>query len=114
MAKSHSFLTATEVSQTEQTEVHGKFSETAPKVGKEYIGKGKISHLYGLLKILHYPVPPAKSLVLRQKTDFVVFTKQYTTWGEGIREHNKAGHYTKCATLSVSVNEHRGHMRYSF
>lgn len=76
MAKSHSFLTASEACQTEQTEVQGKFSESAPKVGKEYIGKGKIFHLYTLLGVLHYPVPSAKSLLLRQKTDFVVTTKQ--------------------------------------
>jgi len=54
---------------------------------------------------LHYPVSPAKSLLLRQNTDFALITKQCNnTWGQGICEHNKVGHYTKCDTLSVSVN----------
>lgn len=40
-AKSCSFLTASEASQTEQTEVQGKFSETVPKIRKECIRRGE-------------------------------------------------------------------------
>lgn len=73
---------------------------------KSILGGEKVFHLYSLLRVLHYPVSPAKSLLLRQKSDFVRITKQCNnTWGQGIYEQDKAGHYTKCVTLSVSVNK---------
>lgn len=80
-AKSRSFLTVSEASQTEQTDSRESSVRLFQRLERSILEGGKIFHLYSLLRVLHYPVPPAKSLLLRQKTDFVVITKQRnTTW----------------------------------
>lgn len=80
-AKSRSFLTVSEANQTEQTESRESSVRLLQRLERSILEGGKIFHLYSLLGVLHYLVPPAKSLLLRQKTDFVVIAKQHnTTW----------------------------------
>lgn len=82
-AKSRSFLTVSEASQTEQTESRESSVRLLQRLERSILEGRKIFHLYSLLRVLHYPVPPAKSLLLRQKIDFVVITKQHnTTWDQ--------------------------------
>lgn len=69
-AKSCSFLTASEASQTEQTEVHGKFSETALKVRKEYIRRGEDLPPVQLAQGSALPSPTSQTTTFKAKDRF--------------------------------------------
>lgn len=69
-AKSRSFLTVSEASQTEQTEVQGEFSETASKVGKEYIGRGEDLPPVQLARGSALPGPTSQIAAFKAKDRF--------------------------------------------